>query len=151
MITKLGSVSGLENRLQISMRGLFQCLNQAFITALGFYLLATLVSHFFITFVVMVAYDSASIYIQSSTTLCEKIEKIDAIISALEDTALQSAANDNIDEYWLDDGQSKIKTSYKGTDQIFKSIIAFERMRQIYVNRLNGFVVRMVDSRSLRR
>tara|TARA_R110002012_G_scaffold93731_3_gene227407 strand:+ start:4508 stop:4807 length:300 start_codon:yes stop_codon:yes gene_type:complete len=99
----------------------------------------------------MVVYDSASIYIQSSTTLCEKIEKIDAIISALEDTALQSAANDNIDEYWLDDGQSKIKTSYKGTDQIFKSIIAFERMRQIYVNRLNGFVVRMVDSRSLRR
>lgn len=83
--------------------------------------------------------------------MCEKIEKIDAIISALEDTALQSAANDNIDEYWLDDGQSKIKTSYKGTDQIFKSIIAFERMRQIYVNRLNGFVVRMVDSRSLRR
>ena len=99
----------------------------------------------------MVVYDSASIYIQSSTTLCEKIEKIDAIIAALEDTALQSAGNDNIEEYWLDDGQSKIKTSYKGTDQIFKSIIAFERMRQIYVNRLNGFVVRMVDSRSLRR
>ena len=83
--------------------------------------------------------------------MCEKIEKIDAIIAALEDTALQSAGNDNIEEYWLDDGQSKIKTSYKGTDQIFKSIIAFERMRQIYVNRLNGFVVRMVDSRSLRR
>tara|TARA_R110002167_G_scaffold110087_3_gene280327 strand:+ start:4469 stop:4768 length:300 start_codon:yes stop_codon:yes gene_type:complete len=99
----------------------------------------------------MVEYDSAAIYIQSSTALCDKIEKIDLIITALEETALSSAANDNIEEYWLDDGQSKIKTRYKGTDEIFKSIYAFEKMRQIYVNRLNGRVVRMVDSRSLRR
>ena len=99
----------------------------------------------------MVIYDSAAIYIQSSTALCEKIAKIDSIIAALEDTALSSAANDNIEEYWLDDGQSKIKTTYKGTDEVFKSIHAFEKMRQIYVNRLNGFVVRMVDSRSLRK
>ena len=99
----------------------------------------------------MVEYDSAAIYIQSSNDLCDKIAKIDAIIAALETTALSSAANDNIEEYWLDDGQSKIKTKYKGTDEIFKSIISFEKMRQIYVNRLNGFVVRMVDSRSLRR
>ena len=64
----------------------------------------------------MVEYDSASIYIQSSPALCDKIAKIDLIITALEDTALSSAANDNIEEYWLDDGQSKIKTTYKGTD-----------------------------------
>jgi len=99
----------------------------------------------------MVIYDNAAIYIQNSTALCDKIAKIDAIIEALEATALSSAANDNIEEYWLDDGQSKIKTTYKGTDEVFKSIISFEKMRQIYVNRLNGRVVRMVDSRSLRR
>ena len=99
----------------------------------------------------MVEYDSAAMYIQSSTDLCDKIAKIDLIIAALEDTALSSAANDNIEEYWLDDGQSKIKTRYKGTDEVFKSIHSFEKMRQIYVNRLNGYVVRMVDSRSLRR
>lgn len=99
----------------------------------------------------MVEYDSAAIYIQSSTDLCDKIAKIDLIIAALEDTALSSAANDNIEEYWLDDGQSKIKTKYKGTDEIFKSIYSFEKMRQIYVNRLNGRVVRMVSSQVLRR
>ena len=99
----------------------------------------------------MVVYDSAQVYIESSTNLCDKIEKIDAIIAALETTALKAASNDNIEEYWLDDGQSKIKTVYKGADEVMKSIVAFERMRQIYVNRLNGRVVRMVDSKSFRR
>jgi hypothetical protein len=99
----------------------------------------------------MVVYDSASIYIEGATSLCDKISRIDTIIDALMTTALNAAANDNIEEYWLDDGQSKIKTIYRGTGQIMESIKSFETIKQLYVNRLNGRVVRLVDSKSLRR
>ena len=97
----------------------------------------------------MVIYDSAAIFIQKATTLRDKIIKIDAIIVALEDTALKSAVKDHIKEYWLDDGQSKIKTVYKGTDAVLESIKSFEKLRQMYVNRLNGRQVRLVDGKSL--
>jgi len=99
----------------------------------------------------MVVYDSAAIYIQSATTLKGKIEKMDAIIAALEDAALDSASKSGIDQYSLDDGQSKIMTKYRSLEDINASITAFEMQRQRYVNRLNGRQVRLVDGRSLRR
>ena len=98
----------------------------------------------------MVIYDSAAIYIESATNLCDKIVKIDAIITALEDTALKSATSDDITEYSLDDGQTKIKTVYKGTDAILNSIQSLIRLRNYYLNKLNGRQVRLVDGKSLR-
>jgi hypothetical protein len=99
----------------------------------------------------MVVYDSASIYINKATDLCDKIARIDDIITALEDTALKSASNDDITEYSLDDGQTKIKTVYKGTDAVLNSIKGFIGLKQLYVNQLNGRQVRLVDGKSLRR
>ena len=98
----------------------------------------------------MVQYDSAQIYIDSATTLREKIVKIDLIIIALETTALKAASTDEISEYWLDDGQTKIKTVYKGADSVLKSIMAFESIKQMYINRLNGRVMKLVDSKNLK-
>lgn len=96
----------------------------------------------------MVTYDSADIYIQCGTTLREKITRIDAIIEALEATALKAAANDNILEYSLNDGQTVIRTVYKGADAVLRSIMAFERIKQMYVNRLNGHTFRLVDGKN---
>jgi hypothetical protein len=96
----------------------------------------------------MVYYDSADIYIQSCTTIREKIARIDAIITALENTALKAAANDNITEYSLNDGQTIIRTVYKGADAVLNSIAAFEKIRQMYINRLNGRVMRLVDGKN---
>ncbi len=96
----------------------------------------------------MVVYDSACIYIEKASTIRDKITRIDAIISALESTALKAAANDNIKEYSLDDGQTKILTIYKGADQVLASIMSFERIRQMYINRLNGRMVRLVDGKN---
>lgn len=98
----------------------------------------------------MVIYNSAEKYIQSQTTLCGKIAKIDAIIEVLESTALKSAANDDINELMLDDGQTKIKTIYKGTDAVLRSIKGFEQIREMYVNRFNGRKFKLVDGSSLR-
>lgn len=96
----------------------------------------------------MIIYDSAYLYIESATSLKDKITKINAVIDALMITALKAAASDNITEYWLDDGQTKIKTQYRGAAAIQSSIIAFERIKQMYVNRLNGRMFRLMDSRN---
>lgn len=104
-----------------------------------------------ISFATMIVYDSAFIYIDSATSLIDKICRIDAIIDALMTTALASAATDNFTEYVLDDGQTKIRATYKGTDAIFNSINTLERTKQIYQNRLNPRVFRLVPGDSFRR
>lgn len=96
----------------------------------------------------MVQYDSAAIYLESCTTVRAKIVAIDAIIAALMLTAAKAASTDNIEEYWLDDGQTKIKTLYRGTAAVFESINAFEKLKQMYINQLNGRIVRLVDGKN---
>lgn len=96
----------------------------------------------------MVEYDSADIYIDSRTTINAKIAAIDEIISALETTAAKAASNDNIEEYNLDDGQVKIKTIYRGASSVFKAINDFIRLREYYINKRNGRVFRLVDSKN---
>lgn len=96
----------------------------------------------------MTVYDSASIYIDSRTTLRAKITAIDAIIAALEVSALKAAEGESIEEYWLDDGQTKIKTIRRTSEQIAKSIFNFEQIKQRYVNSLNGRVFRLVDGKN---
>lgn len=93
-------------------------------------------------------YSSAYLYIDSATTKRDKVVKIDAIIDALLDTALKAAASDNIQSYMLDDGQTKINTIYKGTAGIYASIAAFRKLREVYVNGLNGRMVRLVDGKN---
>jgi len=97
-----------------------------------------------------ITYESELIYIQSRTTILAKITAIEAIISALETTALTAASTGNIDEYSLDDGQVKIKTTYRNVTQIAKSIQDFETIRQRYINHpsINGRYIRLVDAKS---
>lgn len=99
----------------------------------------------------MVVYDSADIFIETAKSLKDKIIKIDLVLDALMGTALKSAANANISEYWLDDGQTKIKTVYTSTTSVMQSIKSFETIKQMYINQLNGRVVRLVDSKNFTR
>lgn len=98
----------------------------------------------------MTTFDSAAIYIDSCTTIRAKITAIDAIIAALLTTAAKAAAKDNILEYNLDDGQTKIRSAYRSTAEVFQSINNFERLKQLYVNQLNGRVFRLVDGKSFK-
>lgn len=99
----------------------------------------------------MVLYDSAKIYIESCTTLEAKIAGINLILDALESTALEAAGKGDVTEYSLDDGQTKIKTVYRSPMEVANAITAFETIKQRYVNKLNGRVVRMIDSKSFTR
>jgi len=95
-----------------------------------------------------VIYNSADIYIDSCQTLQDKITAIQAIIDALIVTATKAAGTANFNEYYLDDGQTKIQTRYRDVADIFQAINAFERLKQMYVNRLNGRMIRMVDGKN---
>lgn len=99
----------------------------------------------------MVIFDSSAIYIDSAATLAEKIERTQAIITALETSALTAAANGHITEYSLDDGQTKIRTAYRSPKEVEDSITAFERILQRYINQSNGRHMRLVDSKNFHR
>jgi hypothetical protein len=99
----------------------------------------------------MVFFDKCGLYVQSQTTLQAKIIAIDAIIQALEDSALLIAGGgDAVSEYQLNDGQTIIKQVYRGSAAISKAINDYEIIKQLYVNRLNGRVVRSIDSKNFR-
>jgi len=98
----------------------------------------------------VVTYDSEFDYIASATSDKDKIAKMQAIINVLEETALKAATSQNIDEYWLDDGQTKIKTVYRGMKEIMAGTTAIDTLMQRYINRLQGRVVRLVDEKNFR-
>jgi len=98
----------------------------------------------------MVTYNSEIDYIQSATTLTERLARVRAIQLQLEATLLKSALNDNITEYSLDNGQSKMKTIYRGTEAITRGLTALDVIEQRILNQLNGRVVRLVDEKNFR-
>jgi hypothetical protein len=93
-------------------------------------------------------FDSADIYVDSCADLRAKIAAIDNILAALDTAALKAAANAGIQEYMLNDGQTIIKKIYRSASEVEASITAFEKIRQRYINRLNGRVTRLVDGKN---
>lgn len=87
-------------------------------------------------------------YISCASSLADKIAKIDSIIAALEDTALKAASKGFVDEYELDDGQTKIRTSYRSPKAIYDAIKAYEQQRQYYLNKCTGRVIALRDAGS---
>jgi hypothetical protein len=98
----------------------------------------------------MPIYDSAYVYISTAKSLKDRVVKINQVLDALHDTMLKAATNDNIQEYSLNDGQTVIRTVYRGIDQIQNSIMGLERIKQMYMNQLNGRVVRLVDGKNFK-
>jgi len=55
----------------------------------------------------------------------------------------------DIEEYTLDDGQSKISTKYRDIASVIKAIGDYEKLRQMYINRINGRIVRLIPANSI--
>ncbi len=77
-----------------------------------------------------------------------RIDKINTIIDTLLDAQILFAADPNKQEYGLDDGQTKIKVTYRNLDAVAASIMQWEKVKSLYVNRINGRVVRGMDSKN---
>jgi len=96
----------------------------------------------------MADFESEELFINSRTNSAEKLKAIDLIIDALYTLAASAAGKDDVEEYSLDDGQTKIRTKFRGLTSITKAILSFEQLRSMHFNRLNGHVIRLVDSKS---
>lgn len=85
-------------------------------------------------------FDSTYKYIQSCTTLQQKIAAIDSVIDILigQLSSPSSSNSDNVSEYQLNDGQTIIREVYRGTKGITEALASLEQQKQLYVNRLNG-------------
>jgi len=95
-----------------------------------------------------VVFDSTYEYVSSCSSLQEKVRRLDVIILALMDSALKAAFAEGKKEYWLDDGQIRTKIVRMSVEEMSNSILAMEKMKQMYLNQLNRRQVRLVDSRN---
>ena len=90
------------------------------------------------------------LYIQSATSLRDKVTRYNQIITALEDQMLNVASGvADISEYQLDDGQVKIKTLYRDPSAIANAINSYSFLRNRALNELNGRVFTFRDKRGL--
>ena len=82
-----------------------------------------------------------------------RIEAIDALIDAMilrigEATA--DPAQTNFVDYMMDDGQMRIRTTYRGVADIEDGIKSLQKQKQYYVNQYNGRQTVLRDVRGLR-
>lgn len=96
----------------------------------------------------MVQYDSEFDYIDSKTDARAKIIAIDLIIDKLLTAATKSALDEGVTEYWIDNGQTKIKTVRRSVAAIAKSIVELRKLKEMYKATINGRVVVLRDSKN---
>lgn len=94
-------------------------------------------------------YDSTQIYIQCARTKRQKIARIDALITAMEDAALKVATGAEVKEYSLDDGQTKVMNVFSSMNEMVAGIKSLMELRNLYSSGLNGRIFTLVDSKNL--
>lgn len=85
---------------------------------------------------------------ENPTTAREMIAAIDNIIVTLMAAIAKSATTGNMDEYRLDDGQTKVSVKYKDVAALSASFNSLIQMKQYYINALNGRMFRLADSKN---
>jgi len=89
-------------------------------------------------------------YIIDSTGLKQRYDRITAIITALENQQLLMIGNSDVVSYSLDDGQTRISTTYRSSDQISVAITQYEKIRNRILAELTGTrIVRLADAGSI--
>lgn len=89
-------------------------------------------------------------YIIDSVGLKARYDRITAIITALENQMLACVSNSDVISYSLDDGQTRISTSYRSADQISKAIDQYEKIRNRIKAELTGTtIVRLADAETV--
>lgn len=86
-------------------------------------------------------------YIIDSTSLKERYDRINNIINQLELQQISLISNSGIVSYSLDDGQTKIQTSYRSADQIAEAIRQYEKIKNRIADQITGSrIVRLADA-----
>lgn len=89
-------------------------------------------------------------YIIDSISLKQRYDRIQAIITALENQQLLMVGNSDVVSYSLDDGQTRISTNYRSADQIAKAIEQYEKILYRIEAQITGTrIVRLADAGSI--
>lgn len=94
----------------------------------------------------MAIYTDITVYIRCASDIRQKIARIDSIIELLEDSLLNNALDSGIEEYSLDDGQTKIKSVLRDPSAIEKAILALEKRKQRLINSCIGHRYGLMDA-----
>ena len=86
----------------------------------------------------MLNYSSDTHYYKSATNLNDQIAKISQIVDALYDLQLEVIGGSDIEEYFIDNGQSKVRTTYRSSQSIAEAITLWENRKTVLMNQLNG-------------
>ena len=90
------------------------------------------------------------LYIESATTLEQKLTRYNQIIEALELQMLNvGAGNSDVSNYSINDGQVSISTTYRDPISIANAIDRFTMLRNKILNKLNGRSMVLRDWRGL--
>ncbi len=94
-------------------------------------------------------YTRAGLYLDTKSSITDKIKAVQSIIDALLVAAADSTSKTGIEEYTLDDGQTKIRQTYKSTEDIWKGIKAFETLKNYYISQRDGREMRVVPEQNM--
>ncbi len=83
---------------------------------------------------------SISQYLETKTSIKDRIIAIDGLIDSMILRAADAVDTANYSEYQMDDGQMKVRTMYRSPEDIMKGVSSLEKIKQMYVNRVNGRV-----------
>lgn len=83
-------------------------------------------------------YESEYAYFTSVTDIVERINRLQNIVAALEDSVLAAASKSAIEDYNLDDGQIKIRAAYRNPSDVADSIAVYDKMIIRLQNKIQG-------------
>lgn len=77
-------------------------------------------------------------YVDSKTSIREKILAYDLLITGMEGAYLQAISSGHLEEYHMDDGQMKVRATYRSTVDMNNALKGLITIRQMYINQYNG-------------
>lgn len=85
---------------------------------------------------------------ETAATADAKIAAINVLIDTLFSAMLKAATTSNMEEYRLDDGQTKVSVKYKDLQALQAAHNGFLQMREYYLNTKNGRKMRLADGKA---
>lgn len=94
-------------------------------------------------------YDNPAAFIGAAQDTQDRINRLTTIITNLENCAITSASNADIQNYSFADGQSTIATGYRNLSDLTTAINLFEQIRERLINRSQGRTTILRDADTL--
>jgi hypothetical protein len=96
-------------------------------------------------------YEKETELLATCKTAREKVQRYDQIITALENIIINGGDNLDVGEYSLDDGQTKIRRTFRGPNELFDAIEKFMRLRNRAVRNVVGGVYQLRNVEQIKR